>query len=204
MRPPKKIKSTAADALLGLWAVALSAFVIATLYFARDIFIPLALSALLTFLLSPLVTRIERWIGRIAAVLLVVTLIFAMTGAAGWMLTRQLVDLATKLPEYKGNIAAKLHAFQLPKGGAFTKISAAVEDLKKELPGGSAAIELPITQGAGRPDTTQLPARTPGAGGGNFTGQSDGIDADDHRPDAGPLGHRGARAGAGDLHAPAA
>ena len=60
---------------------------------------PLALAALLTFLLAPLVTRLERWLGRIGAVLLVVTLILAATGAAGWVLTRQLVDLATRLPE---------------------------------------------------------------------------------------------------------
>src|SRR5258708_29433870 len=130
MHTPKS-KTTAADALVGIWTVALAAFVIATLYFARDILIPLALSALLTFLLSPLVTRIERWIGRIAAVLLVVALIFSGLGAVGWMLTRQLVDLATKLPEYKGNIITKMHAFQIPKGGVFTKLSETVEELKK-------------------------------------------------------------------------
>jgi hypothetical protein len=33
---------------------------------------------------------------------LIVALIFTGFGLAGWMLTRQLVDLATKLPEYKG------------------------------------------------------------------------------------------------------
>jgi predicted PurR-regulated permease PerM len=91
-----KSKTAAADALVGLWTVALTAFLITTLYFARPILIPLALAALLTFLLSPLVTRIERWIGRIAAVLLVVTMIFTVTSVTGWVLTRQLVDLATK------------------------------------------------------------------------------------------------------------
>ena len=50
--------------------------------------------ALLTFLLSPLVAPIERWLGRIAAALLVVAIIFASTAAARWVLTRQLVDLA--------------------------------------------------------------------------------------------------------------
>jgi predicted PurR-regulated permease PerM/methylmalonyl-CoA mutase cobalamin-binding subunit len=160
MQSPKS-KSTAAEALVGIWTVTLTAFVIATLYFARELLIPLALSALLTFLLAPLVARIERWIGRIAAVLLVAALIFTAAGAGGWMLTRQLVDLATKLPEYKGNIAAKLHAFELPKGGAFTKLSATLDELKKELPGGSAAGGLPITQGVGRPDTAT--ASLPGA-----------------------------------------
>ena len=114
MQTPKS-KTAATDALVGLWAVALTSFVIAMLYLARDLFIPLALAALLTFLLSPLVTRIERWLGRIAAVLLVVATIFAATGAAGWVLTRQLVDLATKLPDYKENIQHQAALHQGPK-----------------------------------------------------------------------------------------
>src|SRR3954470_19497833 len=137
MASPKS-KTVASDALVGIWTVALTAFVIAGLYFGRELLIPLALAALLTFLLSPLVSRLERWIGRIAAVLLVVALIFTATGAAGWLVTRQLVDLATKLPEYKGNIVAKMHAFELPKGGAFSKLSQTLEELKQELPGGTA------------------------------------------------------------------
>ena len=152
-------KSNAANALVGIWTVALTAFVIGTLFFAREILIPLALSALLTFLLSPLVTMIERWIGRIAAVLVVVALMFAVAVGAGWMLTRQLVDLATKLPEYKENIVAKLHAFRIPEGGTFTRLSATVEELKKELPGGTAGAGAPSTRPAGRPETTN--ATTP-------------------------------------------
>ena len=160
--PALKSKTTATEALVGLWTLTLTTFIVATLYFARELLIPLALSALLTFLLSPLVTRIERWIGRIAAVLLVVALIFTSFGTAGWMLTRQLVDLATKLPEYKGNIVAKMHAFELPKGGAFTKLSETVEELKQELPGGKATEAPTITQEPGKPATTvALPPRSP-------------------------------------------
>lgn len=83
--PAPKSKLAATDALIGLWTVALTAFVIAALYFAREFLIPLALSALLTFLLSPFVTRQERWLGRIVAVLFVVALIFSATGGAGWI-----------------------------------------------------------------------------------------------------------------------
>jgi predicted PurR-regulated permease PerM len=116
--PMSKIKSsTAANALVGIWTVSLAAFIVATLYFARDLLIPLALAALLTFLLAPLVKRLERWIGRIAAVLLVVTVILSATGAAGWVLTRQVVDLATKLPDYKENIQTKLRTFKVATGG---------------------------------------------------------------------------------------
>ena len=90
---------------------------------------------MLTFLLSPLATKLERWLGRIAAVLVVVAMIFAATGAAGWILTRQLVDLATKLPDYKENIHSKLRSLKLPTGGAFAKVSKTVEELRKDLPG---------------------------------------------------------------------
>lgn len=128
-------RNTATSALVGIWTVLLAAFVIVTLYVAQEILVPLALAGLITFLLSPLVTRLERWIGRIAAVLLVVLMLFGCIGAGGWILTRQLVDLAEKLPDYKGNIETKLRAFKVPKSGAFTRLSQTVEDLKKDLPG---------------------------------------------------------------------
>ena len=142
-------KTPATDALIGLWAVALTSFVIAALYFARDFLIPLALAALLTFLLSPLVTRIERWLGRIVAVLLVAVVILAATGATGWVLTRQLVDLATKLPDYKENIQTKLRSIRIPTGGVFARFSKTVEELKKDLPGAETS-----TPAAVKPETS--------------------------------------------------
>ncbi|MDQ3200133.1 MAG: AI-2E family transporter [Verrucomicrobiota bacterium] len=160
MQTPKS-KTAAADALVGLWTIALAAFVVAGLYFTRELLIPLALAALLTFLIAPLVTRLERWIGRIAAVLLAVLLIFSVLGAAGYLLTRQLVDLATKLPDYKVNIAAKLHAFDAPRGGSLSKFSETMEALKKELPGNSESPPLVVTQQPGKPETAIATPPTP-------------------------------------------
>ena len=70
MQTPKS-KTTAADALVVISRVTLTAFIVPALYFARELLIPRALAALLTFLPSPLVTRAERQIGRIVTVLLV-------------------------------------------------------------------------------------------------------------------------------------
>lgn len=140
MPAPKLSNSTsAAKALAGIWTVSLTSFIIASLYFAREILIPLALAALLTFLLAPVVTVLHRWLGRIGAVLLVVILILAGAGAGGWMLTSQLVDLAAKLPDYQKNIQTKLRTFKVTNGGKLTRFSAAVEEIKKELPGASDA-----------------------------------------------------------------
>ena len=148
--------------MVGLWTVALTAFIVAALYIARDLLIPLSLAALLTFLLAPLVSGLERWLGRICAVLLVVLLIFTGLGAAGWVLTRQLVDLATKLPDYKENISVKLRSIQTPSGGVFTKLSETVEELRHELPGSEAPM---VSQVPNRPETTQAvrPEATPTA-----------------------------------------
>lgn len=113
----------------------LSAFVIGTLYLAQEILVPLALAGLITFLLAPLVSWIERWLGRVAAVLLVVLMLFGAFGAGGWILTRQMVDLAEKLPDYQVNIQTKLRAIKLPQNGAFKRISQTIDELKKDLPG---------------------------------------------------------------------
>ncbi|GAA5118727.1 AI-2E family transporter [Luteolibacter yonseiensis] len=134
MTPPTK-KVPTAESLATISNVLLSAAIIAALYFGRELLVPLALAALLTFMLTPLVNRLQRWIGRIGAVLSVVAMMFAATGVAGWVLTRQAVDLANQLPGYKENIRAKLRSIQIPNEGPFTRISETMEELKKDLPG---------------------------------------------------------------------
>lgn len=143
--PTVKLKSgnAAANALVGIWNVLLASFVLATLYFAQALLVPLFLAALLTFLLAPLVTRLEKVIGRVAAILLVVLLILGGATTGGWVLTQQLVDLATKLPEYKENITAKLRSLKVPSGGKFDEVSKAVEELKQELPGAGPSKAVP-------------------------------------------------------------
>ena len=84
---------SSAAALNGIWAILLLAFVVAALYFGRAVFVPLALATLITFLFSRFVARVERWIGRIAAVLVMVALMFSIFAAASWLIGRQVVDL---------------------------------------------------------------------------------------------------------------
>ena len=120
----------------GLLTVVLSTVLLAGLYFGRDVLIPLSLAALITFLLSPLVTLLERWLGKVLPVLLAMSLVLGGAVTLGWVLGRQAVDLANELPGYKENIRSKLRSVQLSEGGAYDKLSETVDDLKKELPGG--------------------------------------------------------------------
>jgi predicted PurR-regulated permease PerM/methylmalonyl-CoA mutase cobalamin-binding subunit len=111
----------------------LLAFVVAALYFGRSVFVPIALATLVTFLLSRLVTRLERWIGRIAAVLVTVIAMFSIFAGASWVIGRQVIDLADKLPDYQANIVAKIRSLKLPAAGPLARFSSSVHVLQSEL-----------------------------------------------------------------------
>src|SRR5690349_1883508 len=124
---------TPSAALTGIWGLLLIAFVVAALYFGRSVLVPIALATLITFLLSRLVTRLERWIGRIAAVLVTVIAMFSIFGAMSWVIGRQVIDLADKLPDYQANIATKIRSLRLPAAGPLARFSTSVHALQKEL-----------------------------------------------------------------------
>lgn len=84
---------------------------VGALYFAREVLLPLALAILLSFLLAPLVKRLENWrLRRIPAVLVVVAVAFGALGTLSYLLALQMYDLAYRLPDYKGNIIAKVES----------------------------------------------------------------------------------------------
>jgi len=88
-----------------------TAVVVAALYLAKGVLVPLMLAVLLSFLLSPVCDWLERLrLGRIPAVLLTAILGFALLGIAAWMAVVQMTALAPKMPEYQANLQAKLQA----------------------------------------------------------------------------------------------
>jgi predicted PurR-regulated permease PerM len=85
------------------------ALVVAGLYWLQPVLIPLALAVLLTFLLSPVVSTLQRrGLGRVPSVLVTVLLALSILGGIGWTLARQLVTLADELPRYSLNIHRRI------------------------------------------------------------------------------------------------
>jgi predicted PurR-regulated permease PerM len=108
--------------------------VVAVLYWAQAVLVPLAVAILLTFVLTPPVTWLQRWVGRVPAVLTVVTLVFAVLGLAGWGLARQMDHLADDLPRYRANILAKIADVRgAGKGGSVEKLQETIEEIKTDL-----------------------------------------------------------------------
>jgi predicted PurR-regulated permease PerM len=76
--------------------------VVAVLRLAQDLFVPLALAILLTFLLAPIVVRLRRWhINRVIAVIVSIALALGLIGVVGAVIFGQLSDLAHQLPQYE-------------------------------------------------------------------------------------------------------
>ena len=124
-------------ALLSAAATAiLAAIIIAMLYFGREIFVPIALAILLSFVLAPLVGILQRIrVPRGLAVVSVVILAFALIFAMGSLLATQLTQLAGDLPRYQSTISEKIQSFRDTKAGRGTleRASDMLKDLSKEL-----------------------------------------------------------------------
>ena len=108
--------------------------VIVVLYWAQAVLVPIALAILLTFVLTPPVTWLQRWVGRVPAVLAAVTLVFIVLGLAGWGLARQMDHLADDLPTYRVNILSKIADVRgAGKGGSVEKLQDTIEVIKTDL-----------------------------------------------------------------------
>ena len=131
-RGPSQIPSGFSSALV-LLTVGL---VVAFLYFARDVIIPIALAVLLSFLLAPAVRWLQRWhVGRVSAVSFTVLITFlAMIGFAA-VVVQEISSLAQQLPEYRWNLEAKIRSLPgvVPGAGVLRRATSMVQELGREL-----------------------------------------------------------------------
>ena len=108
--------------------------VIAVMYLAREILIPLALAITLALVLTPAVDWLQKMrLGRVPAVALVMIVTIAATGGVAWVIFNQLVGVVNELPRYQQNIHNKLEAMRAPGSGAFGQATKSIKDLATEV-----------------------------------------------------------------------
>ncbi len=129
--------------------------VVAALYFAQDFFLPLALAVLISFLLAPLIRRLERWrLGRVPSVIVAVSLAFSVIGGVGYVVAGQIIDLANALPHYEANLHAKIVSLKTSGDSPLNRATKTLRDLSAELTktdAPTAAPAAPIETPADRP-----------------------------------------------------
>ena len=117
-------------------AVITTIAIVAALHFGSAVFLPLSIAMLITFALSPLVTRL-RSVGlpMIASVLAAVTVAFAVIGIFVLVVAGQLGELARQLPTFQGNIVSKLEALQDtgPENGLVARLSRMAGEINAQI-----------------------------------------------------------------------
>ena len=136
----------------GIRNIAILVAVVAVLYLAREILIPLAFAVTLSLILAPAIAWLEKLrLGRVPAALLVMLMSMAGAGAIGWVIFNDLVDVANQLPQYQQNIHKKLEAIRAPNTGAVGRAAASVKELGKELASPPAPVAPPMASNRAGP-----------------------------------------------------
>jgi predicted PurR-regulated permease PerM len=118
----------------------LIALVVVALYVGRDIFIPIAIAILVSFVLSPPLRLLRRCgLGRVFSVLTIVFATLIIVMSTGTVLTRQFSELAVDLPIYQSTINAKLDDLReaVAENTFFARISSALKtvgEINPQLP----------------------------------------------------------------------
>src|SRR5260370_2061171 len=88
--------------------------IVAALYWAQSVLIPVAVALLLSFVLGPAVRALQRTglgstrAGRVLSVVLVVMLVSSVLGGISYVVAQQIVLLSHELPQYRGNLRQKI------------------------------------------------------------------------------------------------
>ena len=109
--------------------------VIASLFWARVVLIPMVLAILLTFVLSPLVNVWEKiGLNRVCATVLSVLIALLLFAGIGLTMLLQIKNLAADLPHYEEQITAKIVSIRdAGKGSWLEDVAAMVEDISKKV-----------------------------------------------------------------------
>jgi predicted PurR-regulated permease PerM len=139
-------------AVFGMMAILAAAAVIGILYFAREVFVPITLAILLSFLLAPAVRWLRRLgVGRVTAVGFTALLAFMAIAGFAAVVVGEVSSLAQQLPEYRYNLETKIRSLPglVPGGGVFRRATEMFRELSKEL--SRAPESAPSATGASEP-----------------------------------------------------
>ena len=111
----------------GLLGLAVGVVVVAALFLAREVLIPITLSILLSFVLAPLVRLLRRLrVPRVPAVILSVVAALATILMLGALIGMQVATLAGDLPQYQSTIEHKVDSVRAMTAGRLDTLMARI------------------------------------------------------------------------------
>lgn len=126
--------NSAAQVAHGFFVLLTVILVVVVLRAAEEVFVPLALALLLTFLLAPVVHRLQSWgINRVVAVALTVAIAFSVIGGLAFVVFDQFTQLVEELPRYRTQLRSNLADLRELFGGNVGGTRKAVEQITEEI-----------------------------------------------------------------------
>jgi predicted PurR-regulated permease PerM len=120
--------------LTNLFILISSLAAIAVLYLAKTVVVPLALAILFSFLLSPLVTLLERIrLPRLFAVSVVILAAGIAVGWVGWTVFNQLVSVTDHMADFTYNMNQKLETLKPTRSTSFSRAEEELDRLGQQL-----------------------------------------------------------------------
>ncbi len=130
-RRPASVVPAETPGLSSLLALAVAVVVVAALYLAREVLIPITVAVILSFMLAPLVSRLQRWhVPHAAAVVMAVLVAFGILGALGGLIGTQVAGIAGDVPRYATTIQHKIESVQSMTVG---RLSGLTQRLDRQL-----------------------------------------------------------------------
>jgi predicted PurR-regulated permease PerM len=116
--------------------------IVAIVFLAREVLLPVTLAGILSFMLAPLVRMLQHLhLPRGLAVVSVVLLAFAAIFALGTVMAREVTLLAGDLPRYQATISAKIQRLggsgEGGTAGTLRRAEEVIQDLGKEISKGN-------------------------------------------------------------------
>jgi predicted PurR-regulated permease PerM len=147
----------------------LAVVLVASLYLAREVLVPISLALLLSLVLAPLVRLLRNIrIPRPLAVIVAVLLAFAVIFSLGALMVSQVNQLAGDLPRYQTTLREKIQSLRgaATSTGTLERASEVLQDLGRELdkPNRSTSFPAPVTPDSSkRPIPVEVKQPDPGA-----------------------------------------
>ena len=130
--------------------------IVATLYFGKEVLVPVTLALLLAFVLAPLTTLLRRLhLGKVPAVLLGVILALGLILAIGGVIGSQIAELAGEIPKYAATVETKVANVRSYTVGRLTHLADSIGSHKAHAAPTAAAT---ATAGGGTAPATAAPA----------------------------------------------
>jgi predicted PurR-regulated permease PerM len=107
---------------------------IAALYYGREVLIPIVVAMLLTVLLSPVASRLERHhFGKTLSALVVWITAVIVFLFVGWLVVNQGVHVATQLPAYSATISEKIESIRGARNSGLGRAATSIRQLGQEF-----------------------------------------------------------------------